>query len=164
MPQTNCLLNTVLFSIEGARGNFWKKRMRGKSINAELACAADKAKPLLVVRLRASPCSFPLLCTRIWVRAMIGLLKEPLFHWPIRLKGNSKRTSGNSLSHLGAQYKDLGAADVVSAQTFRRLHDAFFFLERRMLGPFPPRSWEKNDRRSLKNVCFWGHCWRHQPG
>ena len=30
--------------------------------------------------------------------------------------------------------------------------------------PFPPRSWEKNDRRSLKNVCFWDHCWRHQPG
>ena len=32
--------------------------MRGKSINAELACAADKTKPLLV-RLRASPCSLP---------------------------------------------------------------------------------------------------------
>ena len=45
---------------------------------------------------------------------MIGLLKEPLFHWLIRLKGHSKRTSDNSLSHLGAQYKDLGAAEVVS--------------------------------------------------
>ena len=50
---------------------------------------------------------------------MIGLLKEPLFHGLIRLKGNSKRTSANSLSHLGAQYKDLGAADVVfPARTF----------------------------------------------
>ena len=45
---------------------------------------------------------------------MIGPLKKPLFYLPIRLKGHSKRTSGNSLSHLGAQYKDLGAADAVS--------------------------------------------------
>ena len=29
---------------------------------------------------------------------------------PIRLKGNSKRISGYSLSPLGAQYKDFGAA------------------------------------------------------
>ena len=28
---------------------------------------------------------------------MIGLLKKPLFDWPIRLKGNPKRTSGSSL-------------------------------------------------------------------
>ena len=41
---------------------------------------------------------------------MIGLLKKLLFHWLIRLKAHSKRSSG----HLGAQYKDLGAADVVS--------------------------------------------------
>ena len=58
-----------------------------------------KRKPLLL-RPRASPCSLPLLCTRILVRAMIGLLKEPLFHWLIRLKGHSKRTSGNSVGCL----------------------------------------------------------------
>ena len=49
-------------------------------------------------------------CTRIWVCAMpmIGLLKTPLS--PIRIKGNRKRTSSNSLSLLGAQNKDLGAS------------------------------------------------------
>ena len=30
--------------------------------------------------------------------AMIGLLKKPLLDWPMRFKGNSKRTSGDSLS------------------------------------------------------------------
>ena len=34
---------------------------------------------------------------------MIGLLKKPLFNWPIRLKRNSKCTSYNSLSPLGAR-------------------------------------------------------------
>ena len=38
------------------------------------------------------------LCTKIWVRAMIGLFKRPL------------SISGNSLSPLGAQNGDLGAA------------------------------------------------------
>ena len=39
---------------------------------------------------------------------MIGLLKNPL---PISLKENSKRTSGNSLSPLGApaEIKNIGA-------------------------------------------------------
>ena len=31
-------------------------------------------------------------------RATIGLLKKPLFDWPMRFKGNSKCTSGDSLS------------------------------------------------------------------
>ena len=41
---------------------------------------------------------------------MIGLLKNAVINLPIRLKGNSKRTSGNSLSS-GAEgsNKDLGA-------------------------------------------------------
>ena len=39
---------------------------------------------------------------------MIGQLKS-IIDLPIRLKGNSKRISGNSLSPLGAQNKDLGA-------------------------------------------------------
>ena len=37
------------------------------------------------------------LYTRIWVRVTIGLLKKPLFDWSIRVKGNPKITSGNSL-------------------------------------------------------------------
>ena len=49
------------------------------------------------------------LCTRIWVRLTIGLLKKAIVNLPIRLKGNSKRTSGNSLSPLGAQNKDIDA-------------------------------------------------------
>ena len=41
---------------------------------------------------------------------MIGLLKKAIVNLPIRMKGNWKRTSGNSLSPLGAQNKDIGAA------------------------------------------------------
>ena len=40
---------------------------------------------------------------------MIGLLKNPIVNLPIRLKGNSQRISGNLLSLLEAQNKDIGA-------------------------------------------------------
>ena len=52
----------------------------------------------------------PHLCTRIWVRAMIGLLIKAIVSSPIRLKGNSKRISGNSLSPGRAENRDIGAA------------------------------------------------------
>ena len=41
---------------------------------------------------------------------MIGLLKKESVGLPIRMKGDMTRTSGNSLSPLGAQDKDIGAA------------------------------------------------------
>ena len=41
---------------------------------------------------------------------MIGLLKKNIVNLSIRLKENSKHISGNSLSPLGAQNKDFGAA------------------------------------------------------
>ena len=41
---------------------------------------------------------------------MIGLLKKAIVNLPIRMKGFSKRTSGNSLSPLGALNKDYSAA------------------------------------------------------
>ena len=52
------------------------------------------------------------LCTRIWVRAMIDLLKMPssIFQSKWRESRNALRTSGNSLSPLGAQQKDACAA------------------------------------------------------
>ena len=37
-------------------------------------------------------------------------VKKAIVDLPIRLKGNSKHTSGNSLSPLGTQNKDIGAA------------------------------------------------------
>ena len=37
-------------------------------------------------------------------------VKKAIVDLPIRLKGNSKRNSGNSLSPLEAQNKDLGTA------------------------------------------------------
>ena len=52
----------------------------------------------------------PYLCTRIGVLAIIGLLKKAIVDLPIRLKGNLKRISGNLLSSLGAQTKDLSTA------------------------------------------------------
>ena len=47
----------------------------------------------------------------LWVRAMIGLLKYDIVDLPIRLKGNSKHISGNSLNPgWGVYNKDFGAA------------------------------------------------------
>ena len=37
-------------------------------------------------------------------------VKKAIVDLPIRMKRNSKRTSGNSLSPLGVQEKDIGAA------------------------------------------------------
>ena len=41
---------------------------------------------------------------------MISWVEKPIVDLPIKMKGNSKRTSGNSLSPLAAQYKNIGAA------------------------------------------------------
>ena len=41
---------------------------------------------------------------------MIGLLKYDIVDLPIRLKGNSKHISGNSLNPLRGLDKDFGAA------------------------------------------------------
>ena len=54
-------------------------------------------------------------------------VEKAIVHLPIRLKGNSKRISGNSLSPLGAQNKDMGAASPmlltgVELRMRRRLH------------------------------------------
>ena len=36
--------------------------------------------------------------------------RQAIVDLPIKMKGNSKRTSGNSVSPLAAQYKNIGAA------------------------------------------------------
>jgi len=45
---------------------------------------------------------------------MIGLLEKASLDLPIRMKGDSKCTSVNSLSPLGTQNKELGAAPQTS--------------------------------------------------
>ena len=72
----------------------------------QLACSADETKlwlsPLAIVVLG------PHLCTRIQVRSMIGLLKViVIVYLPIKVKENSKCSSGNSLSPLGARTRIL---------------------------------------------------------
>ena len=58
-------------------------------------------------------------------------VKKAIVNLPIKIKGNSKRTSGNSLNPLGAQNKDLGTA----SQTLQ--NEVKFSLRRRLvqLGP-----------------------------
>ena len=41
---------------------------------------------------------------------MIGPVRKAIVHLPIRLRGNSKCTSGNMLSPLGGWNKDLSTA------------------------------------------------------
>ena len=50
---------------------------------------------------------------------MIDLIKKAISDLPIKVKGNSKLTSGNSLSPLEAQNKDIGAASQTLLETFR---------------------------------------------
>ena len=52
----------------------------------------------------------PHLCTRIWVSPIIGLLKKPLSIFQSGLKGNSRRTLGNTLTLSGTQRRAHGAA------------------------------------------------------
>ena len=59
--------------------------------------------------------------------------KKAFVDLPIKMKGNSKRTSGNSLSPLGAQNKYIGAASrtlltEVKLHLRRRLSEWVFFL------------------------------------
>ena len=72
------------------------------------SCATDETKPL--VTYLCEPVSKSLF--RV-AHSMYGFEYMPwlaLFHWPIRLKGNFKHTSGYSLTPLGTQTKNLGAA------------------------------------------------------
>ena len=80
-------------------------------IDCNLACATDEPKLWLSpsAKRRQNLVLGPHLCPRIWVRAMIGLLKKAIVDLPISMKGNSKLISGNSLSPLGAQNKDFDA-------------------------------------------------------
>ena len=74
----------------------------------QLACSADETK--LWLSLSVILVLGPHLCTGIQVCAMIGLLKTiAIVDLPIKVKGNSKCSSGNSLSPLGAQNKDISA-------------------------------------------------------
>ena len=50
---------------------------------------------------------------------MIDLIKKAISDLPIKVRGNSKLTSGNSLSPLEAQNKDIGAALQTLLETFR---------------------------------------------
>ena len=53
----------------------------------------------------------PHLCTSIQVRAMIGRLKKPFsVVLPIKMRGKLKTSFGTSLSLLGSQNTNLGAA------------------------------------------------------
>ena len=78
-----------------------------------VACTTEETiKPL--VKSVCEPLSKTLFWgpTRIWVCTMTVRLKklQCIIKLPTRLRGNSKPTSGNSLSLLRAQNKDLGTA------------------------------------------------------
>ena len=59
---------------------------------------------------RQSPCSCFAPAYQDLSTRMIGWVEKAIVDLPIKMKGNSKRTSGNSLSPLAAQYKNIGAA------------------------------------------------------
>ena len=78
---------------------------------ATVACTTDETKLWLSLfaKQRQNPCSGSHLCTRILIARHDWPVKKCL---PVKMKGNSKRTSGNSLCPLDmkAQNKDLGTA------------------------------------------------------
>ena len=92
--------------------NSKKNPLNWNSTPRNLACATDETKLWLSpsTKQRRNSCSrLPLVYQdlstyRDWP------IKKAIVDLPIRLKGNSKRNSVNSLSPLGAQTKDFGAA------------------------------------------------------
>ena len=48
-------------------------------------------------------------------------VRNPIIYLSIKMKGNLKRTSGNSLMPLGAQNRDLGAASQILIEVKLRL-------------------------------------------
>ena len=81
-----------------------------RELSSRVACTTDGSKLLVksVVRNSAEIHVLgPHLCTRIWVGAMIDLLKKPL---SICQSGWRQIRNVLPLSPLGAQSKDLGAA------------------------------------------------------
>ena len=82
---------------------------------------------------------------------MIGLLTKLLFGWPLTLSENWKSTSGNSLSPLAAQSKDLRASQTLQAQggvilqgyirttsnkviSFTKVYNIYFFSQKMLDG------------------------------
>lgn len=78
-----------------------------------LACTTDKSKLWLGLSVKQcqNPCSCPspvyqdLITCHDW-----PVNKEVIVHLPLRMEGNSKHTSSNSVNLLGAQNRDLGTA------------------------------------------------------
>ena len=85
-----------------------------------VACAAHETKLWLWLNRFAMLVLGPHPCTQIWVRAMIGLFKiNATFDLPIKMKGNSKRSSGYSLSPLWALTRigTLRSSDATATRT-----------------------------------------------
>ena len=77
-----------------------------------LACSTDETKLWLSpsAKQRQNPCSgFPPVCQDLSTRHD-WLVENAIVDLPIRLRGNSKLTFGNSLSLQGARSKNIGAA------------------------------------------------------
>ena len=59
---------------------------------------------------------------------MIDQLNKPFVDWPINLRGNSTLTSGNSLTSLEVQSKDLEAVSLSLLDQYRFLETAHLLL------------------------------------
>ena len=90
-----------------------------------------KKAPLLSSHPRLFIHSNPHLCLKDLSTCHDWPVKKAIISSPIRMKGNSKRTSGDSLSPLAAQNKDLCAA----SQTL--LTGVKLRLQRRLPLPYP---------------------------
>ena len=78
----------------------------------DIACAADETKLWFSpsAKQRRNLCFWPSPVYQDLRRHHDQPVKNAIVNFPIRMKGNSKLTSSNSLSPLGAQNKDLGTA------------------------------------------------------
>ena len=77
-----------------------------------VACSTDETKLWLPPsgNHRRNPCSGPPHVYQDLCMRHDWSIKNPIVDLPIRLKGNTKRTSGFLLSPLGSENKDIGAA------------------------------------------------------
>ena len=73
---------------------------------------------------RRNPCSGPSPVYQDLSTRYDWPVEKATVHLPIRLKGNSKRISGNSLSPLEAQNKDMGTASQTLPTAVKLISDA----------------------------------------
>ena len=111
-------------------------------------CATDETKLWLSLsaKQRGNPCSGPPPVYQDLSTCHDWPLEKAIVSFPISMKGNSKRISSNSLSPLGAQNKEIGAA----------LQTLLTEVKLRLLSRLPQGQFPDDTTQTVQGPLFFG--------